>query len=211
MTYKDYYSSFDQDIQSIRGSGVITPNTNNMKTSTSSTISDRIKDNVEYAPPLYPKQIIAQNKIATSGYLNENNYLVEDRSDIKKYYYPTQQIDDLNLIEPNKKLEKELNDDYAIKMPAPPIINRNLTKHDIEFLNTIKDNSFIQDKFIYTIDTDDDQISVIYKDNEEYIPCPKNKKQFIEHFDITDDNTHYTVLIIILLLLIMLFFYNRYK
>lgn len=210
MTYKDYYTSFDQDIQSITGSGVITPNTNNMTYSTTNTISDEIKPNVSYNA-LYPKQIIAQNKIATSGYLNENNYLIEDRSDIKKYYYPTQQIDNLNLIEPNEELEKELNAENPIQIPAPPIINRKLTKQDIEFLNNIKDNSFIQDKFIYTIDTDESQVPVIFKNNIEYIPCPRNKKRLIEHFNLSDDNTQYTVLIIFLLLLIMFFFYIKYK
>jgi len=113
-----YYSNYDKNIKSIKGSGVITPSNPPNKTKTTNSINNIWDDEIIPTPPLN-KLVYYSDKNLTSGYLNENNYVVKNQS-ISDYYYPSQKFDKVINLKNNKKKIKiqkiKLNDTNQIKL-----------------------------------------------------------------------------------------------
>jgi hypothetical protein len=91
-----YHTKYNNNIKSIRGSGTITkkypPDTNQ----TTKEITKKIKKDVNFIPPL---QLTTYNinPQDTNGYLNSKDY-IDDVDDIDKYYYTSQQIDNIKIV-----------------------------------------------------------------------------------------------------------------
>ena len=80
-----YYGNYDKIIKSIRGGGVITPNNPPNRINTTDTIKNTLNNKITPTSPLY-KSTYYSNKNLTNGYLNDNNYVLKDKS-ISNYYY----------------------------------------------------------------------------------------------------------------------------
>ncbi len=126
-----YYTKYNRDIKSIRGAGVITkrgpPDTNE----TVGTIREILDDDLEATPPLYPRTWQYDSE-QTSGYLNELDYL-DYVPDIDKYYYTSQQIDDIDVRrdKPTKTYIKKINNNEIIQLPPPLVTTKSKFKPDL--------------------------------------------------------------------------------
>ena len=125
-----YYGNYDKNIKSIRGGGVITPSNPPNKMSTTNTIKNTWNNDIIPTPPLY-KSTYYSNKNLTGGYLNDENYVLENKS-ISDYYYPSQKFNKVINIKDNNKnnkiKKKILNNLNPIQFP-PPIINSKYSKN----------------------------------------------------------------------------------
>lgn len=177
-SYK-YYGNYDKNVKSIRGGGVITPSNPPNRTRTTDTIKNTWDENIVPTPPLY-KTTYYSDKNLTNGYLNKDNYVLEDET-ISNYYYPSQKFDkviNLKKSESKNKLknkEKELDNDEPIKLP-PPLINLKLNKQDKQdkqdkqndYIDYITNNTIYDGKYIYMLE-------------DKPIEIPKNTKSKITH------------------------------
>lgn len=134
-----YYGNYDKNIKSIKGGGVITPSNPPNKMSTTYSIKNIWNDEIIPTPPLY-KSTYYSNKNLTDGYLNEDNYVVENKP-ISDYYYPSQKFNKvINIKDSNgdNKIKKEiLNDLNPIQFP-PPLINSKYSKN--KYIKIVKHN-----------------------------------------------------------------------
>lgn len=161
-SYK-YYGNYDKNVKSIRGGGVITPTNPPNRTRTTDTIKNTWDENIIPTPPLY-KTTYYSDKNLTNGYLNKDNYVLEDET-ISNYYYPSQKFDKVVNLKKSKsknKLknkEKELDNDEPIKLP-PPLINSKLNKQDKQdkqdkqndYIDYITNNTIYDGKYIYMLE-----------------------------------------------------------
>ena len=106
-------SNYNLNIKSIKGSGTVTPDLRTNPLPHNGVVKKTFNKNLRIIPPLYTKNIIAVPPIKTSGYLNQNNYVVVPNK-IDKYYYPTQQLDTV--------LKKNAKSSSILNFP-PPLIN----------------------------------------------------------------------------------------
>lgn len=164
-----YYGNYDKNIKSIRGGGVITPSNPPNRICATNTIKNTWNDDVIPTPPLY-KSTYYSNKNLTDGYLNDENYVVENKP-ISDYYYPSQKFNKvINIKDSNKnnKIKKEiLNNLNPIQFPSP-LINSKYSKNKYidksnksDKLNEIENNKYIDylanntiydGKYIYMIE-----------------------------------------------------------
>jgi hypothetical protein len=116
-----YYGNYDKNIKSIRGGGVITPSNPPNRTNTTDTIKNTWYNEIKPIPPLF-KTVYYSDKNLTNGYLNEDNYVIEDKY-ISDYYYPSQKLNKVINLKKNKskKIKKELNKNNPLKFPSPLI------------------------------------------------------------------------------------------
>ena len=117
----NYYKSYDKNIISTRGGGKITKGEGIPMRNTEQTISTKLKNDVNYMPPLF-RVTDRGNSIETNTYVNPNNYVEKD-GDIEDYYYSSQQINNMNIINKpmNKKESNKINMENPIQSP-PPLI-----------------------------------------------------------------------------------------
>lgn len=160
-----YYANYDIDITCIKGAGNVTPRQPANRSKTTENITPTFKKTVKFIPSLY-KITDRGDKIDTSGYVNKNNYIIEDDL-IKNNYYTAQQFDNnINLFKEgevsNKKLD-ELNEDNPIQMP-PPLIDTKFKESEPKnkiidkikkAINNIKDKSSFKNNYIYTYEPND--------------------------------------------------------
>ena len=118
-----YYGNYNKNIKSIGGGGVITPSNPPNRPNTTSTIKNTWNNEITPTPPLF-KSVYYSDENLTNGYLNKNNYVVEDKS-ISDYYYPSQKFD--KVINLKKNTQKKLNKKNPLEFP-PPVINSNHNK-----------------------------------------------------------------------------------
>ena len=161
-----YYGNYDKNVKSIRGGGVITPSNPPNRISTTSVIKNTWDKNIIPTPPLF-KTVYYSDKNLTNGYLNKDNYVMEDES-ISNYYYPSQKFDKVINLKKNKsknklnKQEKKLNTNNPIKLP-PPIINSKLNKSNKQYklnkqdksndyIDYITNNTIYDGKYIYMLE-----------------------------------------------------------
>lgn len=125
-----YYTKYNKNIKDIKGSGVVTPRPPFNTSNTTDTVKETLHDDIVYMPPLYLRTW-DNDEQNTNGYLNPNDY-VDYVPDIDKYYYTTQQMDNVIV---KKRTDKNLNDPSdPIKLPPPlittkPKIIKNLNKN----------------------------------------------------------------------------------
>lgn len=119
---QNYYKSYDKNIISQRGGGEILQGKGVNIENREKTISSRLKNDVNYMPPLF-RITERSDSIKTNAYINPNNYVEKD-GDIEDYYYSAQQINNMNIINNSISKEKknELNMGNPIKSP-PPLIS----------------------------------------------------------------------------------------
>lgn len=168
-----YYGNYDKNVKSIRGGGVITPTNPPNRTRTTDTIKNTWDKNIIPTSPLF-KTVYYSDKNLTNGYLNKNNFVMEDKS-ISNYYYPSQKFDKVVNLKKNKsknksknkldKKEKVLNNDNPIKLP-PPLVNTkfdkinkqdNQDKQDKQhkpndYIDYITNNTIYDGKYIYMLE-----------------------------------------------------------
>ena len=99
-----YYTKYNKNIKDIKGSGVVTPRPPPNTTNTTDTVKETLHDDIIYMPPLYLRTW-DNDEQNTNGYLNANDY-VDYVPDIDKYYYTTQQLDNVVV---KKRSEKNSN------------------------------------------------------------------------------------------------------
>jgi hypothetical protein len=128
-----YYTKYNKNIKDIKGSGVVTPRGPRDTNNTTDTVKETLHDDIIYMPPLYLRTW-DNDEQNTNGYLNQNDY-VDYVPDIDKYYYTTQQLDNVVV---KKRSEKNSNNPTdPIKLP-PPLVT---TKPNIIFNNKSKINN----------------------------------------------------------------------
>ncbi len=164
-TNSKYYSNYDKNIKAIKGGGVITPSNPPNKTSQTNTIKNTWDNLNPYTPtpPLY-KNVYYSDKNLTNGYLNDDNYIIENKQ-ISNYYYPSQKfnkvynINDSNNTNDLDDIKKKMNESNPIELP-PPLIESNI----------LNENTIYDGKYIYTIE--DEPINLTDKQNYkiEYLP-----------------------------------------
>ena len=126
-----YYGNYDKNIKSIRGGGVITQSNPPNRITTTNTIKNTWDNMITPTTPLF-KTVYYSDKNLTNGYLNDDNYVLENKS-ISDYYFPSQKFDKVINLKKNKsknKLNEQeiyLNNINPIKFPAP-LINSKSTK-----------------------------------------------------------------------------------
>lgn len=158
--YNDYkyYGNYDKNIKAIKGSGVITPSNPPNRTNTTGTINNKWNNNIITTPPLQ-KSIYYSNKILTNGYLNQNNYIDDDDKTISNYYYPSQNlnnVNNLNKLDKNYlKKKKNLYDSNHIVSPPPLITTQPNKKIKKKYISNDK---FDNNSHKY-IDNDDNQLN----------------------------------------------------
>jgi len=141
-----YYTRYNRNIKGIKGSGVVTPRPPKDSCVTTGTVKETLVDDIEYMPPLYLRTW-DNDKQNTNGYLNEKDY-VDYVPDIDKYYYTTQQMD--NVIVKDRSISSKLdNSNYPIKLPPPLVTTKN--KINIKDYNIQKDNSILEKESEYGI------------------------------------------------------------
>lgn len=134
-----YYTRYNRNIKGIKGSGVVTSRPPKDSCVTTSTVKETLVDDIEYMPPFYLRTW-DNDKQNTNGYLNEKDY-VDYVPDIDKYYYTTQQMDNVTVKDRNISLNLD-NSNYPIKLPPPLVTTKNKIKD-----STIKiDNNSILEK-----------------------------------------------------------------
>lgn len=101
---KNYYSNYNSNIKSIRGSGNITPRDPPNQIYTTDTIKNTFNKNLQITPPLFTKTA-AKSKINNNGYLVDIDY-VDNTNLIKDKYYPTQQLNNVIMKKNYKNLKK---------------------------------------------------------------------------------------------------------
>ncbi len=118
-----YYTKYNRNIKSIRGSGVVTPRPPKDTDKTTDDIKETLHDNIAYMPPLYVRTW-DNDKQNTNGYLNEKNY-VDYIPENDRYYYTTQQMDKVTIRErgSNKPYKKD-----SIQLPPPLVTTKTTTK-----------------------------------------------------------------------------------
>ncbi len=114
-----YYTKYNKNIKSIKGSGVVTSRPPKDSDQTTGTIKQTLHDDIAYMPPFYLRTW-DNDKQNTNGYLNEKDY-VDYVPDIDRYYYTTQQMDKATIREKgsNKPYEKS-----SIKLPPPLVTSK---------------------------------------------------------------------------------------
>ena len=170
-----YYSNYDKNVKTIRGGGVITPSNPPNKKKTTGTINNTWKKNIIPTSPLFKSKYYS-NPDLTNGYLNSDDFVTTDKY-ISNYYYPSQKLDKVNIIDDNvninvknlSSIQNQINSSYPIKFPPPLIISKyknninklskksnkkKLTDDDYNLIDFIKKNSLYDGKFIYTIEND---------------------------------------------------------
>lgn len=129
--YAKYYGNYDKNIKSIRGGGVITPSNPPNRRTTNETIKNTWNNLIKPSTPTPPlfKTVYYSNKNLTNGYLNTDDYVLENK-EIGNYYYPSQKFDKVINLKTNKLKKK--NNINPIKFP-PPLITSNTDKLKKEF------------------------------------------------------------------------------
>lgn len=226
-----YYGNFDKNIKAIKGGGVITPSNPPNRQNQTGTVNNTWNNLITPTPPLY-KNVYYSDKNLTNGYLNQNNYVVENNS-ISDYYYPSQKFDKVNNLttKKNKKIKKEkiLNDLNPIKIP-PPLIN---SKYEInkqiidnidnnKIIDYIKNNTIYDGKYIYKIENESKDLyennNTMNKFNNKITWFPFNNNLYknsinkndnnlfeIENFDTKEEKSNTILLLVFSLLLIFYF------
>ena len=169
-TIYKYYGNYDKNIKAIKGGGVIVPSNPPNREKTTETINSTWKKNIKPINPLFKSKHYSDPNL-TNGYLNQNNYVTPDEN-ISDYYYPSQKINKVFILDNDDTLEQNIvNNLDPIKLP-PPLINTknkkykknkkdklnsidnnlNLTTDDLNLIDFIKNNSLYDGKFIYTVE-----------------------------------------------------------
>jgi len=133
-----YYTKYNKNIKDIKGSGVVTPRNPPDTDNTTDTIKETLHDDIIYMPPLYLRTW-DNDEQNTNGYLNQNDY-VDYVPDIDKYYYTTQQMDNVIV---KKRTNKNLNNpNDPIKLPPPLITTKpNIIKNKKSNKESNKDSN----------------------------------------------------------------------
>lgn len=216
MSNNKYYSSYDRDISSIRGAGVILPKNPHNK-NTSNTVKTTFNVDIDPIPPLYPITYDT-NAQKNNGYLNLNND-VPYESEINKYYYPSQQLDKVEII--NNKLPNILNNVDILKSDNKSINNNNSNEinnkewHDGTYLYTFEPkilNSiypWYSSKLLFPFENKN---SSNYRDNinnsPSILPDIGNSSDDIENF--TSNNIDYNIIYLIILSLLIIIYFIKF-
>jgi len=118
----NYYGNYDKNVKAIKGGGVITPSNPPNRKNTTGTINNTWKKNINPVPPLFKSKYYSVPDL-TNGYLNSNNFVVNDDY-ISDYYYPSQKLDKVDTINNKTKKKKNIiNNSNPIKFPPPLVTN----------------------------------------------------------------------------------------
>lgn len=156
------YDKYDKNIKAIKGGGVIVPS-NPPSAKKTDTISDVWKNNIIPVPPTF-KYKYYSNPNLTNGYLNENNYVENDKY-ISDYYYPSQKLDNVNFIKEKIKpnIKNKINQSNPIKFP-PPLISTK-PDNDIKFSKKKKLKSKSKSKSKSELNLDNIEYDKEYEQN----------------------------------------------
>ena len=135
-----YYTKYDKNIKSIKGSGVVTSRPPKDTNQTTGIVKETLHENIAYMPPFYLRTW-DNDKQNTNGYLNEKDY-VDYVPEIDRYYYTTQQMDKATIRErgSNKPYEND-----AIQLP-PQLVTTKPKINKLNKLNKLKlDKKFSTD------------------------------------------------------------------
>ena len=196
------YDNYDKNIKSFKGAGVITPSLLSNRNNKTDTIKKTFDKNINYTPPLYLTtfDIEPQN---TNAYLNPNNYIPKELQ-INKYYYPTQKLDKVDIIDTKKISKKKLNkinnknpiNFHPPLVTTPPLLNtksiqknKEINNKEIDnkeidnknykkIIDTIKDKGWYDNKYIYTFEPTDDTNNTPWRSYKYILPFIKNKTNY---------------------------------